>query len=117
MFYLIVNYNRLLIELLRYLFYKLFTLTTETKELTVDDSAGNCSVIPSGNENTVIPGTSITKTKGRIIATQNELNKKNAPAILVPNNVSNVPCTTENNLQPDAQNTSAQDSLSTDQFL
>ncbi|XP_017791446.1 PREDICTED: BRCA2-interacting transcriptional repressor EMSY [Habropoda laboriosa] len=85
---------------------------TDSEESAVQESASNHSVIPSGNfVNTVIPvgTTSITKTKGRIITTQNKLNTKIGPAILLSSNVS---CTSGNNLQSDIQVTSAQDSLS-----
>ncbi|XP_012163101.1 BRCA2-interacting transcriptional repressor EMSY isoform X4 [Bombus terrestris] len=84
---------------------------TESKESVVQESASNHSVIPPGNfVNTVIPvGTNITKTKGRVITTQNKLNTKIGSAILVSGNVS---CTTGNKFQPDVQDISTQDSLS-----
>ncbi|XP_012249412.1 BRCA2-interacting transcriptional repressor EMSY isoform X2 [Bombus impatiens] len=84
---------------------------TESKESVVQESASNHSVIPPGNfVNTVIPvGTNITKAKGRVITTQNKLNTKIGSAILVSGNVS---CTTGNKFQPDVQDVSTQDSLS-----
>ncbi|KAG6796717.1 BRCA2-interacting transcriptional repressor EMSY isoform X1 [Apis mellifera caucasica] len=85
---------------------------SESKELAVQDSESNHSVISSSNfMNTVIPigTTNITKAKGRIITTQNKLNTKIGPAILVSGNVS---CTSGNNFQSDIQDTSIQDNLS-----
>ncbi|XP_076182287.1 uncharacterized protein LOC143154238 isoform X2 [Ptiloglossa arizonensis] len=76
---------------------------TDSKELAVQDNTNNHSVVPSGNiVNTVIPvgSTSIAKTKGRIITTQNKLSTKIGPAILMSSNVS---CVSGNNLQSDTQ--------------
>lgn len=84
---------------------------SESKELAVQDNESNHSVISSSNfMNTVIPigTTNITKAKGRII-TQNKLNTKIGPAILVSGNVS---CASGNNFQSDIQDTSIQDNLS-----
>ncbi|XP_031368873.1 uncharacterized protein LOC102673617 isoform X3 [Apis dorsata] len=85
---------------------------SESKELAVQDSESNHSVISSSNfMNTVIPigTTNITKAKGRIITTQNKLNTKIGPAILVSGNVS---CASGNNFQSDIQDISIQDNLS-----
>ncbi|XP_076549389.1 uncharacterized protein LOC117606175 isoform X2 [Osmia lignaria lignaria] len=85
---------------------------TDCKESTVQENASGRSEKSSGNlVNAVIPvgTTNITKTKGRIITTQNKLNTKIGSAILMSNNVS---CASENNSQSDTQDTSNQDSLS-----
>lgn len=76
----------------------------------MQENVGNHSVISSSSfVNAVIPvvtTTSITKTKGKIITTQNTLNTKIGPTILVSSNVSSV---SANNLQqPDIQDTSIQ---------
>lgn len=96
---------------------KLFTLKPDCKESTVQENASGRSEKASGNlVNAVIPvgTTNITKTKGRIITTQNKVNTKIGSAILMSNNVS---CTSENNSQSDTQDTSNQDSLSMDIFF
>lgn len=83
----------------------------------MQDSESNHSVISSSNfMNTVIPigTTNITKAKGRIITTQNKLNTKIGPAILVSGNVS---CASGNNFQSDIQDTSIQDNLSKNALL
>ncbi|XP_012137015.2 uncharacterized protein LOC100874885 isoform X2 [Megachile rotundata] len=85
--------------------------TTDSKESTVQESGSSQSVRSSGNHmNAVIPvgTTNITKTKGKIITTQNKLNTKIGAAILMSNNVS---CASENNVQSDSQDISNQDSL------
>lgn len=82
----------------------------------MQDNESNHSVISSSNfMNTVIPigTTNITKAKGRII-TQNKLNTKIGPAILVSGNVS---CASGNNFQSDIQDTSIQDNLSKNALL
>ncbi|CAL7949343.1 unnamed protein product [Xylocopa violacea] len=86
-------------------------IDTESKESAVQESASNHSVIPSGNPvNAVIPvGTSITKSTGKLIATQSKLNTKIGSAILVSGSVS---CTSGNNLQSDNQDTSTQHGIS-----
>ncbi|XP_012137016.1 uncharacterized protein LOC100874885 isoform X4 [Megachile rotundata] len=83
----------------------------DSKESTVQESGSSQSVRSSGNHmNAVIPvgTTNITKTKGKIITTQNKLNTKIGAAILMSNNVS---CASENNVQSDSQDISNQDSL------
>ncbi|XP_043257641.1 BRCA2-interacting transcriptional repressor EMSY [Colletes gigas] len=83
---------------------------TDSKESVVQENANNHLAVPSGNVmNAVVPvSASITKTKGKIIAAQNKLSTKVGPAILMSSNAS---CVSGSNLQPDAQDTSTQDSL------
>lgn len=92
-------------------------MNSESKESAVQESASNHSIIPSGNfVNTVIPisTTNIAKAKGRIITTQNKLNTKIGPAILVSGNVS---CSSGNNIQSDTQDTCTQESSSMITFI
>ncbi|XP_076244916.1 uncharacterized protein LOC143185631 [Calliopsis andreniformis] len=82
---------------------------TDSKESDIQENTSNHSVISPGNfVNAMIPvSTSMTKTKGKIITTQNKLNPKIGPTILVSSNVSPV---TTSNLQTDMQDTSVQGS-------
>lgn len=88
---------------------------SDAKESRVQENTNNHSVVASGNfVNAVIPmgtTTSITKTKGKVIATQNKSSTKIGATVLMSSNVSPV---SGNNLQPDTHvpDTSTQDSLS-----
>ncbi|XP_076665789.1 uncharacterized protein LOC143367639 isoform X3 [Andrena cerasifolii] len=89
--------------------------SSDAKESRVQENTNNHSAVPSGNfVNAVIPmgtTTSITKTKGKVIAAQNKSNAKIGATVLMSSNVSSV---SGNNFQPDAHvpDTSTQDSLS-----
>ncbi|XP_076665779.1 uncharacterized protein LOC143367639 isoform X2 [Andrena cerasifolii] len=88
--------------------------SSDAKESRVQENTNNHSAVPSGNfVNAVIPmgtTTSITKTKGKVIAAQNKSNAKIGATVLMSSNVSSV---SGNNFQPDAHvpDTSTQDSL------